>query len=328
MNTFFCSTGWKAIVTAAFLATSAVAMQPGDVPPRGRPDGPGGGGPSPREPGPGGERDPGAGDRGPGLFEPGALKARLERRLEEVTREQVRLRKALERLGKGEPPEDIGRGLPMSRRPGRSVERRPEGGEGRGERPMDGPNGFRGDGPHAEGSPQEHEQLLALLHEAMPGLAAKVDEVSRIDPEAGRRMIAHWAPRLREAAELKRNDPELFDLRMNELRQGWTVIEASRAARELSRPSHDKDDGIEDKRAKSRGDLKEALARQFDARLAMQSHEVSALEKRLAELKSHLEEQRAARETRISETLDRILKDKDLPLEPSEPRDRPPHPKR
>lgn len=338
MNTTCMNTGWKALLCAAALTGSALAMQPG----RGGPDD--AGGPPPREVGPRGERDP-------GMFDAGAIRARLERRLEEITREQSRLREALERLGRGESPEDVGRGLPMGRRPGRDGE--PQG-PGAGERPKDGLRGGprggprdgvrgddgerggpgeamrdarRGEGERAEGSPEEHEQLMALLRESMPRLAARIDEATKTDPEAGKRMMTRWAPRLREAAELKRHDPELFDLRMAEMRQGWTVIEASRAARELGKASHDKDEGIADKRTKAKDELKAALAAQFDARLAMQSHEVSALEKRLSELKGHLDEQRAAKDARVGETMDRILSDKDLPLEPGHPGERPPHPK-
>jgi hypothetical protein len=170
--------------------------------------------------------------------------------------------------------------------------------------------------------------MLGLLREAMPGLASRLEEVSKVDPEGGRRMLARWAPRLREAAQLKKNDPELFGLRMAEMREGWGVIEASRGARELSKGSHDGEEGIAAQRADAKGKLREALSKQFDARLAMQSHEVRALSKRLDELKAHLDEQQASRESRISEIADKILQDKDLPLEPGPggrgPEDRPP----
>ena len=308
-------------LVVAMMAGSACALQPGQggPPPRDGERGPGG---------PDGPRGPGQMEGGPrdapGMFEPGALRARLERRLEDLKKEQSRLQEALDRLAKGEKPKDVGREMVGGRREGRPEGRgegRPDGGpDGRTDRRGDGPRDIRGEGGPGEGSPEDREHLLALLREAMPGLAAKAEANMKDHPDAVRRMMARWEPRLREIAQLRRHDPELFALRVAELREGWSVIEATRAARELVKSQHDADADIASTRKKAKEALREALARKFDARLAMQSHEVKALSKRLDELKARLDEQKGARESRIKDASERIMSDKDLPLE-REPRD-------
>jgi len=262
-------------------------------------------------------------DREPGMFDPAAMKARLERRLEEITREQARLREAIEKLNKGEANGELERGMQPGRRPGRLEGMRGERPEGHPEgRPDErgesrGPHGEgpKGEGPRGEPSPEEREQMMAILRDAMPGLAKRIEEAQKTDPEAGRRLLGRWAPRLREAAQLREREPKLFELRVSELREGWKVLEAARNARELARTSHDAEDRIAERRTKAQDELKTALAGQFDARLALQAHEVEMLSKRLEELNKRLADQRASREERVKETAERILNDKDLPLE-------------
>lgn len=276
-------------------------------------------------------------EREPGMFDPAAMKARLERRLEEITREQARLREAIKKLNKGEAIGDLERGMLPGRRPGRMEGPRGERPEGRPEErgeergPRGGkPEGAReegrhekgphGDGPKGESvrgepTPEEREQMMAILRDAMPSLAKRIEEAQKADPEAGKRLLGRWAPRLREAAQLKEREPKLFELRVSELREGWKVLEAARNARELARTSHDGEEKIAERRTKAQDELKAALAGQFDARLALQAHEVEMLSKRLEELNKRLAEQKASREERVKETAERIMNDKDLPLE-------------
>lgn len=296
---------------------------------------------------PGEGRPPKGGPRGgdgpaPGMFDPAAMKARLERRLEEITREQERLREAIAKLNNGEAIGDLEHGLQPGRRPGRMEgprgerpEGRPEGrGEDRGPRggkPEGGreeghlPKGPHGDGPKGEGmrgepTPEEREQMMAILRDAMPSLAKRIEEAQKTDPEAGKRLLGRWAPRLREAAQLRERDPKMFGLRVDELREGWKVLEAARAARDLAKTSRDGEEKIAERRTKAQDELKAALAGQFDARLALQAHEVEMLSKRLEELNKRLADQKASREERVKETAERILNDKDLPLEGGEGR--------
>ncbi len=314
------NTMMSSVLVLTMIAGFAVA-QPGD----GRPPEAGmrEGGRPPK----GGPRGEGQ-DREPGMFDPAAMKARLERRLEEITREQARLREAIEKLNKGEAIGELERGMQPGRRPGRLEGLRGERPEGRPEgRPDErgenrGPRGeaLKGEGPRGEPTPEERDQMMAILRDAMPSLAKRIEEAQKTDPEAGRRLLGRWAPRLREAAQLREREPKLFELRVSELREGWKVLEAARNARELGRTSHDGEDKIAERRTKAQDELKAALAGQFDARLALQVHEVEMLSKRLEELNKRLADQKASREERVKETAERILNDKDLPLEGGEGR--------
>lgn len=276
----------------------------------------------PREDGPVDRRDePGAmprevaepGDAPP--QEPAEARKFLERRLEEMTKRQQKLRDALKRLDDGVPVREALRGLD------------PRGDHGRGqdgdeprmgmERPLDRERGERRRGEHAEGEPAEggrrperaatpeaRQHAHAFLREHLPALADKVEAQSRKDPEQADRNFARLMPRLAEAENVMRRDPELFKLRLRDIEATVGVVEAIKAYRDAAKadPAHAE---------QPTQALRSALGAQMDARMNLQAHEIQALGKRTEDMKADLDKKRGNRDAAIDDMLRKIKDFKD-----------------
>lgn len=260
--------------------------------------------PAPPNQGPPGQEAGGPGSpQGP--FSPEVLKARLERRLSEIQREETRLKEALDRLAKGEVvrPRDVAPGLGEGPGPGG---RRGEGARGRG------PGGRGPDDAGGAGEARDSEPVLPLLREIMPDAAERVERAMKEHPDLARRMMQRVGPHLREAMSLKEHDPALFQLRVDEIRAGWGVLEAAGVLRDAKQAK----DGPEaaKKVDEARTKLREALGKQGEARLALEQHEVEALAKRVEDLRKRLDERRANKDKVLDDMIKRIEEARDLPL--------------
>jgi hypothetical protein len=260
------------------------------------------------------------------------LRSRLERRLEQTIRLEQQLREAIERLDRGERPEDIMRSLepplrgatrgdgpedrpPPPMRPGARPEGRPAP-DGRGgpagrpgartsdDRPrMDGPRGpVRPDAPGAR--PDEmRERAMAVVREHLPILAARLEAIREFDPEAADRMIQRLAPRLHEAAEMMRRDPEVGRLKLEEIAAGIDVLEMIRDLRRAKiSPDGDRASKVESAKAR----LRQALQAQQEVRLRVQEREIAMLEQRVSELRAEVERRRREGGAAIEEMVNRI----------------------
>ena len=245
---------------------------------------------------------PPGGDARRGPFSPEALTARLERRLAEIQREEVRVKEAIERLAKGEVvhPRDLAPGEGPGGRRGEGPVLRQRGPGGRGPQ-----------GPGAPGEAGNNEPALPLLREILPDAAERIERTMKERPELARRMMQRVAPHLREAMALKDRDPALFKLRTEEIRAGLGVHDAVGALLEAM-AAKDAPDGA-GKVVAARARLREALGQQADARLALEQHEVEALAKRVEELRKRLDERRAGKDKVLDEMLKAYDDGRDLP---------------
>ncbi len=288
------SARWLGVCSVVLLGGAGVcAAQPGGPGER----------PAPRQ-GQGGQ-EPSGPNSPQGPFSPEALKARLERRLSEIQREEARLKEALEKLAKGEVvrPRDVAPGLGEG--PGPNG-RRADGARGRG------PGGRGPDDGGGAGEARDAEPVLPLLREIMPDAAERVERAMKERPELARRMMQRVGPHLREAMSLKEHDPALFQLRVDEIRAGWGVLEAASVVRDAKQAKDDPE--AAKKLEEARGKLREALGRQGDARLALEQHEVEALAKRVEDLRMRLDERRANKDKVLDDMIKRIEDARDLPM--------------
>lgn len=296
-----------ALMTALVGATVLSASPALDQPPREGATEPRGEGP--RRPGRMGSR--GGMDEGPPETADG-FRAFLEQRLEHGKKEEGRIREALDRLAKGDPPSEVIREF---RREGESRFRQlrdfMETREGRGPgiggpgpdgEPMDGP-GPRG-GPPTPLSPEERDRLIDAIKADAPVLADRLSAMRSDDPESVDRMMSRMGQRIREAVSSGKRDPQLFRLKLREIEDGMLVMEAARARRALIESNADQSRIDESTR-----ELRRVVVRQLDSRLAAQSHEIDMLESRLKQQKSALEKQRAEREQKADEILQRIFQE-------------------
>jgi hypothetical protein len=222
-----------------------------------------------------------------------------------MKREEKRINDAMSRLDKGEAPEEIAKGLrPEGRSEGRS-DPRAAGPRGDGRpKPTEGGKSAMPSRPVAETSAEDHERLMVQLRENLPRIADRMEAWRKADPESANRMLGRMAPRVREAAELRQHDPDMFTLKVAEFEAGFNVMDSARA---ITRARNEGDAaGREDRVKDAIAKLRTALGAQFDARVAVQAKEIEALEQRLTSLRSDHDRQITNRDRTIDEKTQRM----------------------
>ena len=184
--------------------------------------------------------------------------------------------------------------------PDRGPERGPERNLDRG--PADGPPGPRGP---LQMSPAEAERTLENLRKELPDVANALDELRKESPRMAEGMTRRLAPRFRDAMELREREPELFRLRVEEIRSGMGVLRAIRSyrvAQELPETDAAKTQRVTDATTQVRS----AVAAALDQRLAIQEYETKRLERRLEQLKRELAERRERKDEAVSKMVERV----------------------
>lgn len=271
--------------------------------------------PDHREPGQGeGQPDHRPGDRPGDRFgdrtpqTPEQFRARLERRLEDTRFIEQRLEAAIASLDAGTSPDDVMRTLFQPREGDRPGE------------PRDFDQPWRG-GPdqRAPLTPEERDQLNAFIAQHMPRVAVWMAELERDDPRMLDAIRNRMAPQLRELQRMHERDPEGAQVRTDEVVATLGVMRAVRLYRASVNAAAANASTDNPAIAQTRSDLRDALAAQFDARLAASRHEVEALGKRIKSLEADIASQTDNRDAHIDAALDRITSDAQRPATPPPP---------
>lgn len=265
------------------------------------------------------------------------LAGRLKARLESLDTARDRIAGILTKLEAGEnvsglidPANDrwfMGRG--------------PRGGDGQGRRPgspdrprfggrdrPDQPERFRN---HNQLDETELAEIRALIDEHIPQMAARLRAAEETDPDAAKQFLSRIAPRFRDVLVLKKEAPQLVEIRLNEMRTGMEIVGAARELRRL-RQSQPDSEAFKAKRSEIRG----LLAKQLEYRQTLERHRLAKMAEDLHSATAKLDEQESNREKIIDEHLDRVLSRAfdgprgDRPRSPDhrrgQRRDRPDHP--
>ncbi len=206
---------------------------------------------------------------------PRVLRARLQVRLEETRRLEVRLQEAIARLDKGEGADAVLKDV-ENRQPDRA-DPRPD---------------FKD--PQKPLSKQERDELFNFLKEHMPR-AADLLQPGADHAEVTDRVLSRFAPRIREVLLLKTSDPKLFTFRVDEMRATFDVLASSR---DLGTAVREKKADAEDSAIAG---IKDAVARRFDAQLAAQRLELESLGGRMESLKAEIDRRSANRDAAVDE---------------------------
>lgn len=247
--------------------------------PRGGPDGPGG----PRLGGP--DRD---GPRGPG--------------------------------GPGGPGSEGGpggphRGGPEDRRGDRDRFEGPREGRGMGpDGPGPGERSRDADGERHEPielTPDDRKMIVDMLMTSRPGLGERLGKLREENPQEFDAVIQRAAPHFLRVIEDKRRDPEMFQLRRDQIE---SEFQARRLARQAgTSPSPEQLEA-----------LRTALNRQFDARLKVEEHVVKQMRAQIEKVEKRTKEMQDNRSAFIDKTLKELLERASKDRE--EPNDAPPSP--
>jgi hypothetical protein len=226
-----------------------------------------------------------------------SYKARLEGILVDNKRRQERLEAALKKLAEGASVEDVRRETEGPRPPGGPRELR-------GNRGMGGP-GRPGEGRGPEqGPPLEklsREDVIATLEKTNPEVGARFRKAMVDNPQGTERIIDRMEPMVREMKAER--DPEMRQLRVENLQNGFELVGATRAFGEAFRVDANSAD------TRSAGEkLRGLLGTHFDLRTKMHQQEIVLLERRVVELRKDLERQLQEREKFIERRMEDVKK--------------------
>lgn len=240
------------------------------------------------------------------MFDREAMRARVQRRMDEMERELARMKEFKQRLDNGEAPTEMDRLRPENGKKGEmtprermreAMERRRGDEHGSGNPPKGGKDGGLGDR-------FDYETLRPRMLENAPGVVEMMDRLRERNRGVADRVWQRMVPHMKEASALRERDPAGYNLKAEEVRTGLGVILAIGDVREAKEKQ---DEALV---AQKRAALREAVAKQIDARIATQRHEVEALDQRLANLRKNVDAQVQDREKTIDE---RVKKMEDAP---------------
>ena len=251
--------------------------------------------------------------------DPEVMRARLTRMIESLDTRRERLVGAVEMLDNGATPEEVW--ATIRERPGRDwwsdrggpsrVDQRPpppdDGADApEGAPPPEGREAFGGRGPEHRGFERLSDEAYADLREMIRNNLQPIDEglteLEQRDPEAARAIVERLAPRLLEVRAVREHDGELTAIRLEEIRAGAAVIDVMSKIHRAVR------DGDDDTVESLRGELREAIERQFDARAKAAAHEIESMEARLRELRQGFEDRREGRDAEIDAAVERAVR--------------------
>ncbi len=136
--------------------------------------------------------------------------------------------------------------------------------------------------------------VLELIRAQRPALAARIEV---LNPTERREAINRAAPKLRNMIEMKRNDPQGYEL----YKQQWILEnQAGDLARRLKSVKGDE-------AAKLHAELRAVSEQQFDIRSKLQDRDVSKLETRVAQLRADIQKQQNNRDQLIENQMKRLL---------------------
>ncbi len=262
----------------------------------------------------------GAGETAPAAAEERAereaMRERMLRRVFELNSRAEMYQQAISRLECGESVESVRefireRGMMVGRLLGdadapREVERL----EGR--PPPEGPRRGHGRGgdPWRErmesGAPlteEEREVIRDMMLTTEPELWISLQDLQRGHPAEAERRMRQLLPVAGLMIELRRRDPELYRLRLEQMRYEQQVRRIVVRIAEVESSANP--DAAEISRL--RAELHQAGSRAFDMRIAVQAHEIGRLQARLDKVRGDITEQESQREELIVHHVERML---------------------
>ncbi|MFG0275056.1 MAG: hypothetical protein ACF8QF_08365 [Phycisphaerales bacterium] len=229
------------------------------------------------------------GERSPA---PERLREFLEQRLEATRESEATLASLLERLDSGESPEavaqdarDLARAQfdPMRERVGA-------------------PPGDRGPGVRPDGPEMTTEQIMDLLGEVDAPMRERLRRLAQENPERARAILRDAAPRLRELAQLQRDDPEAFRLRLSMMQAGR---DAFRAAMGYARAQ--REGAGEDELRRRRDEVAAALRNRIEIERMIKAREIERLAGRVEQLRDELTQAAAEADTIVERETRRAI---------------------
>ncbi|MEK6701487.1 MAG: hypothetical protein AABZ53_04430, partial [Planctomycetota bacterium] len=149
----------------------------------------------------------------------------------------------------------------------------------------------------------ERAEMMELLHQTNPGLAARMAEFAKGYPGASG-LIERLGVKPADFVRAKTEDPALFDLYAKQIDGAMSVAQHVNAVSGLiAQGKGDSDEG-----KARRIELREAVAKHFETRAAIQSRDIESLKVRLERLQKQFGEQASNREQAIDRWVAELIK--------------------
>ncbi len=225
-------------------------------------------------------------------IDPDALRARLSRSIERA-QDLIKLHEdALAKLDEGASPTEVLQGMKLQGFARRSVDGQPSTDSDRRDDRRNNPRTGDGRPPL---SPDHRRRLLGFLHDHLPHVWKNLEPIAKANPASADRLVGRMSPQIDEILLLKESEPELAQIKIDEMRSGLEFVEASREFRVLMKQS----DSTDAQREAAFAKLHKAATERFDVQLRAKEYEVAMLETRLNELKDSINSIERRRETEV-----------------------------
>lgn len=155
--------------------------------------------------------------------------------------------------------------------------------------------------PRVEMTPISQTQIdeaMQLLREIDPELFNKIGELRSKNPERVAAVLFQHLPRLAPLAVLKKSDPELFKLKIEDMKLDRETHDAVKQLRAAAK------DEVKSKEMREK--IQEMVTRQFYVRQEIREHELASLEKKVGELREQIEARKDAREELIKDRIKQL----------------------
>lgn len=148
-------------------------------------------------------------------------------------------------------------------------------------------------------SPDELEQAIAVIRQIRPDLAQRLEQMQQEDPESVQAAIKREFPRLRHFLELQRVDPELFELRVQDVKLAYR---SHQLATDL-RAAQDQAQADPQQAQSLRQQLETAVREHFEIRQRIREHELTRLERQIELLRAQLQARSQTRDELIAQRI-------------------------
>lgn len=158
-----------------------------------------------------------------------------------------------------------------------------------------------GDAPDREGdrprrmSPEQIERVLATAREIFPEWADRLEQLREQDPEALERAVAGNARRLFALATLRERSPDLYKMKVEELRNQMELRRLADRMQELA------DAGDAAALESTREEIRVLATKHVDLGLRTRAMELAAMDEAIRRMRTELEADSLARDAAIDE---------------------------
>ncbi|MCX5658441.1 MAG: hypothetical protein NTW19_01810 [Planctomycetota bacterium] len=154
------------------------------------------------------------------------------------------------------------------------------------------------DGPAL--SPEQMKEAIAILHEIDPAKAQRLEAWLKTNPDAAKGVVMPAMPKLMQLGFLKRHNPEMYQLRLADMKLTSDTEELAKQYKQASEAKDPKAAGLQTQ-------MRAKLVEHFTLRQKIQEAELAALEKRIAELRELIAARKTSQDQLIQDRFDELI---------------------